>query len=434
MKRTIISLLLLAIPSLTYAQAELLQPDRSLEVSPFHIDAASFMDEEGKTYLEVYYQLSNSSLKFVRLHNQYIASFEVTLSLFTEDGRLAAGKSFQQDLLARSYVETNLRSQIFIKTLKIPLNPGKYTLVVGIKDLNSNRARELKRKVLVPNYSQVQGISFSDVVFGRSINRVGDVMVVTPNPPRTYSDLLPNLVIYYEIYNNNGTLPKDSLVQCQIIDDQGQVRYEDEKPLIKGKRIFQDYFHFTLDNLPGGKYSLKLKVADKQVTERFFIQKSIAWIPDDYEKTIRLLKYIATDQEMEKLKNVKKEERKKAWLAFWRSKDPTPGTIENEVMLEYYRRIRYANENFTVCREGWLTDRGRIYIKYGPPDEIERHAFQFILDKRMSQRQRGKAYQYWYYYRIHKKFHFVDKDGNGDYVLVPLDWDDPFNQIGSGLE
>ena len=149
----------------------------------------------------------------------------------------------------------------------------------------------------------IRGARVLDASVG--MDQVGDVMVVTPNPSKTYSDLLPDLVIYYEIYNN-GTLPKHPLIQCQIIDEQGQVRYEDKRPLIEGKRIFQDYFHFTLDNLPGGKYSLKLKVADKQVTEKFFIQQPITWIPDDYEKTIRLLKYIATNEEMKKLKKLKK--------------------------------------------------------------------------------------------------------------------------------
>ena len=58
---------------------------------------------------------------------------------------------------------------------------------------------------------------------------------------------------------------------------------------------------------------------------------------------------------------------------FWLQRDPTPGTVENEFKTEHYRRIAYANERFSTGTPGWQTDRGRAYIVYGPPDEIESH-------------------------------------------------------------
>lgn len=59
---------------------------------------------------------------------------------------------------------------------------------------------------------------------------------------------------------------------------------------------------------------------------------------------------------------------------FWMRRDPTPGTPENEFKQEHYRRIAYANERFASNRAaGGATDRGRIYITYGPPDEIDSH-------------------------------------------------------------
>jgi GWxTD domain-containing protein len=58
---------------------------------------------------------------------------------------------------------------------------------------------------------------------------------------------------------------------------------------------------------------------------------------------------------------------------FWLRRDPTPDTPENEYKEEHYRRIAYANEHFASRLPGWKTDRGRIYIVYGPPDEIAAH-------------------------------------------------------------
>ncbi len=98
---------------------------------------------------------------------------------------------------------------------------------------------------------------------------------------------------------------------------------------------------------------------------------------------------------------------RRAWEAFWKDKDPTPNTPQNEAMEQFLQRYKYAVYNFT--RYGRINDMGRIYIKYGPPDYIYREDFSL----------EGRAYQIWYYQSINRKFIFVDKYGTGDYELVP---------------
>jgi GWxTD domain-containing protein len=84
--------------------------------------------------------------------------------------------------------------------------------------------------------------------------------------------------------------------------------------------------------------------------------------------------YIITDQERAAFKALATDqEREKFIEQFWLRRDPTPGTPENEFRDEHDRRIAYANSRFTAEIPGWKTDRGRIYIQYGPPDEIESH-------------------------------------------------------------
>jgi len=58
---------------------------------------------------------------------------------------------------------------------------------------------------------------------------------------------------------------------------------------------------------------------------------------------------------------------------FWQQRDPSPRTTENEFRDEHYRRLAYSNERFRSAEPGWKTDRGRIYITWGPPDQIESH-------------------------------------------------------------
>src|ERR1051326_7246322 len=91
------------------------------------------------------------------------------------------------------------------------------------------------------------------------------------------------------------------------------------------------------------------------------------WLDED-------VSYIITDEERKAFKQLSNDEERDQFIeAFWQRRDPTPDSEENEFKEEHYRRIEYANEHFAAGIPGWKSDRGRIYITYGPPDEIESH-------------------------------------------------------------
>ena len=84
--------------------------------------------------------------------------------------------------------------------------------------------------------------------------------------------------------------------------------------------------------------------------------------------------YIITDEERAAFRQLSNDEERDNFIeAFWQRRDPTPDTEENEYKEEHYQRIAYANEHFAAGVPGWRTDRGRIYIVFGKPDEIESH-------------------------------------------------------------
>lgn len=84
--------------------------------------------------------------------------------------------------------------------------------------------------------------------------------------------------------------------------------------------------------------------------------------------------YIITDEERAAFKRLQNDEEREQFIEnFWLRRDPTPDTVENEFKEEHYRRIAYANEHFASGIPGWKTDRGRIYITFGPPDERDEH-------------------------------------------------------------
>ena len=85
--------------------------------------------------------------------------------------------------------------------------------------------------------------------------------------------------------------------------------------------------------------------------------------------------YIIQDDERRAFRNLTTdEEREKFVEQFWLRRDPTPGTPENEFKEEHYRRLNFVNSRFaSPTIPGWKTDRGRIYISFGPPNEIDSH-------------------------------------------------------------
>jgi GWxTD domain-containing protein len=91
------------------------------------------------------------------------------------------------------------------------------------------------------------------------------------------------------------------------------------------------------------------------------------WLDED-------VRWIITDEEAKAFKLLSNDEERDQFIeAFWQRRDPTPDTEENEFKEEHYRRIAYANEHFAAGIPGWKSDRGRMYIVFGPADEIDSH-------------------------------------------------------------
>ena len=118
---------------------------------------------------------------------------------------------------------------------------------------------------------------------------------------------------------------------------------------------------------------LKRPVGEKQRKEQSkALKKELSktytkWLDED-------VRWIITDEERETFKRLSNDEERDNFIEqFWLRRDPTPDTVENEYKEEHYRRITYANEHFAAGKPGWKTDRGRIYIMFGPPDQIDSH-------------------------------------------------------------
>jgi GWxTD domain-containing protein len=419
---SILTLLLLSTWSFAQTDFGFLEESREKEL---YADMSLFKEMgENKWRLEAYYKIFNHKLSFIRSNDRYRASYEIGLKIFDSHNRQVTAGSLDENYDVSTYQETTSPSNFLINQLKVYLSPGSYKLEFTLNDLNSPQSWSKKMNLEVPALKRDKAF-LSDLEFARSIS---DTVLnpkfekngkeIIPSVSRIYGDPESKVFIYFEVYREKvekeGYVPEYQVTN--VVSKEKMLNLQDTVEL-EGE-VASIYKSLEIDKFPEGEYTLSLKLLNlkgwtlDEKEERFFVERSLlSLLKTDYLKAVEMLRYIATPDEIQKLKEAKEEERLQVWVGFWRSKDPTPQTVENEIQEEYYRRIRYANANFGIFKkEGWRTDMGRIYIIYGHPDEVERHPFE----------RDTKPYQRWYYYKRNIEVLFVDKSGYGEYEIESI--------------
>ena len=259
----------------------------------------------------------------------------------------------------------------------------------------------------------------SDLSFVRNVivDSLG-VKSFHPDVARCIKDLTEELYVYFEIYSQSEKKDEQFQISYTIKDLKGEDVLKSSYVRRKDDARTLESFPLFISEFAQGKYLLKLTVKSglrKAEREKpFFIRwANMPATISDIELAIRQIKYIADKKEFDELKNASADEKLHKFEQFWASHDPTPGTNANEGMDEFYRRVQYTNEYFTVFRDGWKTDMGMIYIIFGPPSDIERHPFDL----------ENKPHEIWYYHDINKQFVFMDLTGFGEYRLLTTGWE-----------
>jgi len=161
------------------------------------------------------------------------------------------------------------------------------------------------------------------------------------------------------------------------------------------------------------------------------------WLDED-------VSYVITNEERTAFKALKNDEEREQFIEqFWLRRDPTPDTVDNEFKEEHYARIAYANERFASGIPGWKTDRGRIYIIWGKPDEIESHPSGGTYDRPIEEGGGTTStfpFEVWRYRYIEGignevLLEFVDPSMSGEYRMTidPNEKDALLHVPGAGL-
>jgi GWxTD domain-containing protein len=446
--------------------------DQTVGVPPYIFRAYQFAaDVPGQMRVEVYIGLVNDMLQFVKASsdssdNGYRAQYEVNVTVWDKKNNMVDSRNWKRELTANSFDATNDRKKLNLERAAFDLPPGEYEIAMEITDRDTGKnLRERRPLKLAPFDDQLR---FSSIVFTEpfaagaqaepnSSPGAAEAFARWKNLPRSArrdslrynltgiltnrlhpNQTLPNGVsetrevspgaeigpgAYFEIY---GAAAGETLqLQGEIRDWRQQVEQAWEETItVSPAQNALGLSHFTnLAEKLGqpGLHTLRLvakSASKKEATAEASFQVQVS---ADQDYTARLaenkamlyepLRYVVKGADYKRMAEADEAARDSLVAEFWRQRDPEPDTPANKLREEFYRRVAFADMRFAAAgagKSGWETDRGRIYIKYGPPKEVHHQMAE----------QGSPPYEIWFYPDLDLYFVFRDKTGSGDFELV----------------
>lgn len=399
-------------------------PGISMTRPRFSSDATLQPGVTGATEVRIDYRLARTELLFERSADGYNASYEIRVA-FYQKKKLIAGDETVRDLKVTRYAETIQRGEDLLDHVSFKVPPGKYRIQVDLTDLKAERTSSTEFEFQVPD-APAGPIWFTDLSLGMfAVDSVASAHAATldPNPSRTYGENLSRFAFTGEVVDNRPATVPDSTYRFhyQVMSDMQKAVAQGDTAVVRRGSRTPFLIHMLLGPLDPGSYRVVLDLVSPvpkppkgkkpfpiRREKSFVVEQTAAAVALDPKTSLEVLEYIATPEEKRQMNKLQTLEEKLAfWATFWKQRDPSPGTPQNEAQEEFYKRVTYANQHFAAGTQGWRTDMGEIYIKYGQPDEVVRNPFRFD----------GPPEEIWYYYRARYTFFFVDTKGYGRYIL-----------------
>lgn len=415
------------------------QSTSGLEVD---VVAARANGNSNKTRLDVYTRVPYSSLRFISTADGFRAHYGVTVEVHELDGNERPGDLIQtriwdETVQAEDFTQTQT-GQLFDRSLQsLELEPGEYFIEFQIEDEASNET--VSREMAVSVRDLRKPTSISDLIMIDAYDPAANS--ITPTVSNRVGSEQESFKLFYEVYSDrrqriqvtreilrvrksSGLPSVKSLIGLGKDEDlaNAEVSYQETSPRQIRAGRNQYVVEIPLKDFGVGEYIARVSVLDEEgrVLDRAEKSITLQWTGlaehvRDLDDAIAQLSYIAKGHDIEYIEDGRTQsERLARFRDFWKRRDPTPNTDRNERMEEYYYRIAYANRQYGNLGNGWRTDRGHVMVLFGEPDHVERHPFNFSV----------KPYEVWYYYRIGRRFIFIDETGLGDYELLVPYWDE----------
>jgi GWxTD domain-containing protein len=437
MKKTLTAALLMCLVSSASAQ----QPVSTRFV--MDLDYARFKYDSSQCYLELYYGFYPQLVTMRQEANgarEGFIRFDVELT-HKATGETALSEHF---VVPVSTIDTSVAasSMSLVSATGYALDHGGYILFARALDsLNQSRRDSIVLDIeLEP---PADSISLSDLELCSNITRSDETsslfhknsLEVVPNPALVFGALgMPVVFSYAEIYNAQPG--QTYTLKSSVINGSGATVKESSRPKTYSSVNVVEAGTMNIASLESGRYSFRLEILDETGETLLAERQKIFYIynphiqpsldtrvsakaselaglgTEELSREFRYAQYVSTDQVRSLFEKLTAEEGMREFLAtMWAGVEAGRMGREPITRVDYLRRVSTANQRYRAFnREGWQTDRGRAYIMYGEPDQVDRYPMQ----------ESSKPYEIWHFYQIENgvEFVFVDRTGFNEYILV----------------
>jgi LacI family transcriptional regulator len=412
----------------TMAALLLAGPQKSEKTPKFWLDIDHFSRQDSYQ-IELYYSVSFNELVFQNIEAQTIASFTVSLEVKNTKDEIVFEQDRTRKAKAASEAEMKDEKKGIIDQINFSLAVGEYDYTCTLTDEHSGQSSTQTGQLSLadfndemftspPQFATVISKDSSQAMF-RKANRT-----VLPNPSRRYQYHNSILYFYYEIYNlvESTSTSNTYSVSYSITD-----KYNDSLIVVPNREFKKPGISsvkmeaIDIRGLESGEHLISINVTDpasgktSSTQSIFYVQQpvmttNLPMASANIKRYRDQIKYIATKEELEIFDSLPPLDKQGFILNFWKSRDETPETEDNEFMMDYFSRFNYTAKKFRGKDGGENSDMGRVFIIYGQPDDIERFDMQF----------ESKAFQIWQYFTGggRHSFVFVDRNNEGIYSLV----------------
>ena len=411
----------------------------------FEFDYAQFAYDSTSNYVEFYYSFNQLSLTIN--HNDSIDYTEGILHITIED-TLTGELQVDQDWLVSHIVQDSLNlNKNLVGVIGFILNGGVYNCdIIGKDAINSEKQRSITEILEVSPFYQL-GLSMGDIQLASNIIQGSEntssifyknTFEIMPIPTGTFGEQQPVLFYYTELYNVSGQEDGKLRIDQHVFNSRGQIVNQKSKLIGRSLGSRVEVGTVMTYKLPTDTYTLSLSLIDSSAnygvssSKKFFVYNpSVEYVDTFKTQTSNIVagmfgvmseeelddffaksRYIATVPEIEQYETLSTESAKREFLTnFWKARDEDPSDDMNYYLKDYLRRLKECNITYkALSKEGWQTDRGRVYMIYGPPGEIDSYPNE--TEKR--------PYEIWYYLDIEGGVEFVfgDVTGFSDYTLL----------------
>jgi len=412
----------------------------------FEFDYAQFGYDSLSNYVEFYYSFNQNNLRYV--HTDSSDNVEGVLHIEIDDsvsGEIIVDKNW---LVSNVVTDSLNLNRSLIGIVGFVLNAGSYIVnVTGSDALKSPNSKTITEYLHVNPFlkisSALSDIQLASNVIPGSENTSSifykNTYEVTPLPAPICGENQPMLFYYTELYNlKDERFGSDLRIDELIVNSRGQIVSMKTKRLNKSVNSRVEVGIVKAHKLPTDTYTLKIILIDSVAnhgvssTKRFFVYNPSIVEADSFQQTISPVlstafgamseeelddlfaksKYIATTSEQDRFKALTTVQGKREFMYnFWKVRDENNADDRNEYYMKYLERIDDTNAKFSAMgKDGWRTDRGRVYLIYGEPSEIERYPNQTET----------RPYEIWHYESLEGgvEFIFGDITGFSDYQLL----------------